>query len=194
MRRPMRSTCRRGATSLQTLLQSLAQQLVNQSLNNALPAIPIPAFPLPASLSTVRPAGRLASASRRRALTVAPQHFTLTGKFGLCRQLQLSGIVSLNFTPAASSLCRRTRRRLPVERADSRARRRSLPGAARDRLLPDLLIAALRRTDRLLFAVESADAMPTPRAFARQLDAKHALLLLLRAERPGGVALAWPVR
>jgi hypothetical protein len=68
--------------SLQTLLQTLAQQLVNQSLNNALPAIPIPAFPIPGSLSTYGiPPGRIGITSP--GLTVAPQHFTLRGGFGV---------------------------------------------------------------------------------------------------------------
>jgi hypothetical protein len=69
--------------SLQTLLQSLAQQLVNQSLNSALPAIPIPAFPLPASLAQYGlPAGaRLGIKSPT--LSVAPHHFTLRGQFGV---------------------------------------------------------------------------------------------------------------
>jgi hypothetical protein len=69
--------------SLQTLLQALAQQLVNQSLNSALPAIPIPAFPLPQSLSQYGlPVGaRLGVTSP--GLTVAPQHFTLRGGFGI---------------------------------------------------------------------------------------------------------------
>lgn len=69
--------------SLQTLLQSLAQQLVNQSLNSALPAIPIPAFPLPMSLSQYGlPAGaRLGIVNP--SLSVAPHHFTLRGSFGI---------------------------------------------------------------------------------------------------------------
>lgn len=69
--------------SLQTLLQSLAQQLVNQSLNSALPAIPIPAFPLPQSLSQygLPPGARLGITSP--GLQVAPQHFTLRGGFGI---------------------------------------------------------------------------------------------------------------
>jgi hypothetical protein len=69
--------------SLQTLLQALAQQLVNQSLNSALPAIPIPAFPLPQSLSQygLPPGARLGVTSQ--GLQVAPQHFTLRGGFGI---------------------------------------------------------------------------------------------------------------
>jgi hypothetical protein len=69
--------------SLQTLLQALAQQLVNQSLNSALPAIPIPAFPLPQSLSQygLPPGARLGVTSP--GLQVAPQHFTLRGGFGI---------------------------------------------------------------------------------------------------------------
>lgn len=68
---------------LQTALQGLAQQYVNQSLNNALPAIPIPSFTIPASLGVYGlPAGKqLGMVSPT--LAVAPQHFTLRGQFGI---------------------------------------------------------------------------------------------------------------
>jgi hypothetical protein len=69
--------------SLQTLLQGLAQQLVDQSLNNSLPALPIPGFTIPASLSTYGlPAGKQLGINNP-SLTVAPQHFTLRGQFGI---------------------------------------------------------------------------------------------------------------
>jgi len=69
--------------SLQTALQLLAQQLVAQSLNNSLPAIPIPSFTIPASLSVYGlPAGRRIGLNSP-ALSVAPQWFTLRGQFGL---------------------------------------------------------------------------------------------------------------
>jgi len=68
---------------LQTLLQGLAQQLVNQSLNNSLPALPIPGFTIPASLSVYGlPAGKQLGINSPT-LSVAPQHFTLRGNFGI---------------------------------------------------------------------------------------------------------------
>lgn len=69
--------------SLETVLGQLAQQLVDQSLNNALPAIPIPAFTIPASLAQYGlPAGKQLGINSP-ALSVAPQHFTLRGTFGI---------------------------------------------------------------------------------------------------------------
>jgi hypothetical protein len=69
--------------SLQTLLGQLAQQLVNQSLNNALPAIPIPAFTIPATLMQYGlPAGKQLGINAP-SLSVAPQHFALRGTFGV---------------------------------------------------------------------------------------------------------------
>ena len=69
--------------SFQTLLQNLAQQLVNQSLNNALPALPIPGFTIPASLGVYGlPAGKQLGINSPT-LSVAPQHFTLRGTFGI---------------------------------------------------------------------------------------------------------------
>ncbi|HEX5058345.1 MAG TPA: hypothetical protein VFV99_03250 [Kofleriaceae bacterium] len=69
--------------SLQTALNTLLQQLVNQSLNNALPAIPIPSFTIPASLGQygLPVGGQLGIKSP--SLSVAPQHFTLRGQFGV---------------------------------------------------------------------------------------------------------------
>ncbi len=68
---------------LETVLLTLLQDLVNQSLNDVLPAIPIPSFTLPASLSTFGlPAGaRLGIVTPT--LTTTPQHFTLRGRFGV---------------------------------------------------------------------------------------------------------------
>jgi hypothetical protein len=72
-----------GQQSLQTLLQNLAQQLVDQSLNSSLPALPIPGFTIPTSLSVYGlPAGRQLGINSP-SLTVAPQHFTLRGQFGI---------------------------------------------------------------------------------------------------------------
>ncbi|HEY5920406.1 MAG TPA: hypothetical protein VIV11_01990 [Kofleriaceae bacterium] len=69
--------------SLQQALGAVVQQLVNQSLNNALPAIPIPTFTIPASLGAFGlPVGRELGINSP-VLTVAPQHFTLRGQFGL---------------------------------------------------------------------------------------------------------------
>jgi hypothetical protein len=70
-------------TDLETVLLTLLQDLVNQSLNDVLPAIPIPSFTLPQSLSTYGlPSGaKLGIVSP--SLTTAPQHFTLRGQFGV---------------------------------------------------------------------------------------------------------------
>ena len=69
--------------TLQQVLGTLAQQLVNQSLNNALPAIPIPAFTIPASLMQFGlPAGKQLGINSPT-LSTAPQHFTLRGQFGI---------------------------------------------------------------------------------------------------------------
>ena len=69
--------------SLQTLLVQVAQQLVDQSLNSSLPAIPIPGFTIPASLATygLTPGQQLGI--NNPALSIAPQHFTLRGQFGI---------------------------------------------------------------------------------------------------------------
>jgi hypothetical protein len=69
--------------SLQTVLGTLAQQLVNQSLNNALPAIPIPGFTIPPSLGQYGlPVGKQLGINNPT-LSIAPQHFTLRGNFGI---------------------------------------------------------------------------------------------------------------
>lgn len=68
---------------LEAALLVLAQDLVNKSLNNALPAIPIPTFTLPDSLADFDlPAGARLGI-KNPALSIAPQHFTLRGNFGL---------------------------------------------------------------------------------------------------------------
>jgi hypothetical protein len=70
-------------TDLETVLGQLVQQIVNQSLNNALPAIPIPAFTIPASLGQYGlPAGQQVGVVSP-VLSVAPQHFTLRGQLGI---------------------------------------------------------------------------------------------------------------
>jgi hypothetical protein len=69
--------------ALEDALTAILQQIVTQSLNNALPALPIPSFALPASLTQygLPMGGRLGIISP--ALTSAPHHFTLRGKFGV---------------------------------------------------------------------------------------------------------------
>jgi hypothetical protein len=73
-----------GATNnvLTSMLQALLQRVVDQSLNNALPALPIPSFTLPASLVPfgIGP-GRLAVVSP--SLAFDPRHFRLTGRLGI---------------------------------------------------------------------------------------------------------------
>ncbi|HEY2511444.1 MAG TPA: hypothetical protein VGI39_11335 [Polyangiaceae bacterium] len=67
---------------LTSLLQTLLQQLVDQSLNNSLPALPIPSFPLPASLQSfgIGP-GNLGIANP--SLGFDPNDFLLRGQLGL---------------------------------------------------------------------------------------------------------------
>jgi hypothetical protein len=69
--------------SLEDTLTMLLQKLVDQSLNNAIPALPIPAFTIPASLATFGlPAGKQLGINAPT-LSIAPQHFTLRGQFGI---------------------------------------------------------------------------------------------------------------
>jgi hypothetical protein len=67
---------------LASLLQAIVQHLVDQSLNNALPALPIPSFQLPASLQTygVGP-GKLGLVNM--SLGFDPRDFVLRGKLGV---------------------------------------------------------------------------------------------------------------
>jgi hypothetical protein len=68
---------------LESALLVLAQDLVGKSLNNALPAIPIPAFTIPSSLTQYGlPAGKQLGINNP-SLSIAPQHFTLRGSFGI---------------------------------------------------------------------------------------------------------------
>lgn len=73
-------------TELQTLEDALAdaaQSIITQSLNNAIPAIPIPAFEIPASLGTFGlPVGRELGVVSPT-LQSQGQHFVLRGSFGL---------------------------------------------------------------------------------------------------------------
>jgi hypothetical protein len=69
--------------SLEDTLLLLVQQLIDQSLNDAIPALPIPAFTIPASLGTYGlPAGKQLGINAPT-LSIAPQHFTLRGQFGI---------------------------------------------------------------------------------------------------------------
>jgi len=67
---------------LTSMLQTLLQKIIDQSLNNALPALPIPSFALPASLTTYGiPPGKLGVVSP--ALGFGPRNFRLTGQLGI---------------------------------------------------------------------------------------------------------------
>ena len=74
------------ASDVQTLedaLADVAQTVITQSLNNALPAIPIPAFAIPASLGTFGlPVGEELGIVNPT-LQSSGQHFVLRGSFGL---------------------------------------------------------------------------------------------------------------
>jgi hypothetical protein len=68
---------------LEDVLKTLLQSIINSSLNDVLPAIPIPSFPIPASLGTFGlPVGAQLGIVGP-SLSVAPQHFTLRGQFGV---------------------------------------------------------------------------------------------------------------
>jgi hypothetical protein len=67
---------------LEDALRVLVQQLVDQSLNGALPALPIPSFTLPTSLSQFGLPAGAELGLRTPSLTVTPQHFVLRGQFG----------------------------------------------------------------------------------------------------------------
>jgi hypothetical protein len=68
--------------TIEDLLHALAQQLVDQSLNNALPALPIPSFPIGSSLTSFGiPVGNLGISSP--VLSETPPHFVLRGGLGL---------------------------------------------------------------------------------------------------------------
>ncbi|MEO8551988.1 MAG: hypothetical protein ABI678_18555, partial [Kofleriaceae bacterium] len=68
---------------LQQMVANLAQQLIDTSLNNALPALPIPSFTLPASLAAYGlPAGAQLGITSP-GLELAPPDFVLRGGFGV---------------------------------------------------------------------------------------------------------------
>ncbi|MFU8804089.1 MAG: hypothetical protein ACNA8W_09800 [Bradymonadaceae bacterium] len=68
---------------LDEFLRSLVQQLVDESLNSALPALPIPAFVLPASVGEFGlPAGRELGLTEPQLRNLL-RHFHLEGTFGL---------------------------------------------------------------------------------------------------------------
>jgi hypothetical protein len=68
---------------LESVLMTLLQDIVDESLNDALPALPIPSFTLPASVGAYGlPVGaRLGIVSP--ALQTSPQHFILRGQIGV---------------------------------------------------------------------------------------------------------------
>ena len=68
---------------IEDLIGELAQELVNQSLNNSLPALPIPSFPLPSSLTQFGLPAGASLGVKNPGLTSAPHHFTLRGQFGV---------------------------------------------------------------------------------------------------------------
>ncbi|MDB4929783.1 MAG: hypothetical protein JWM10_2267, partial [Myxococcaceae bacterium] len=68
--------------ALVTGLRALVQQYVERSLNDALPAIPIPGFTIPASLSTYGLPVGAQLGIRTPALATARQRFELRGGFG----------------------------------------------------------------------------------------------------------------
>ena len=67
--------------NLQMLVAQLAQQLADHSLNNALPALPIPSFPISGLTSFGIPNGKLGIIAP--ALAITPPHFTLHGGIGI---------------------------------------------------------------------------------------------------------------
>ena len=69
--------------ALEELAQPFLQQFVDTSLNDALPTVPLPTFTLPATLSNYGLPGGAELGMTSPALTVAPQHFTLRGGFGI---------------------------------------------------------------------------------------------------------------
>jgi hypothetical protein len=69
--------------TLEDTLLVLLQKVVDESLNGAIPALPIPAFTIPQSLSTYGlPSGKQLGINSP-GLSIAPQHFTLKGQFGI---------------------------------------------------------------------------------------------------------------
>jgi hypothetical protein len=68
---------------LQTNLIALVQKLIDSSLNGALPALPIPSFTLPNSLNVYGLPGGSQLGVKSPSLSIAPQHFTLRGQFGV---------------------------------------------------------------------------------------------------------------
>lgn len=69
--------------ALEDLALPFLQQFVDTSLNDALPTFPLPTFTLPASLDDFGLPGGEALGLTSPTLTIAPQHFTLRGGFGL---------------------------------------------------------------------------------------------------------------
>ena len=67
---------------LTSMLQTLLQKVIDSSLNNSLPALPIPSFALPASLTAYGiPPGKLGLVNP--SLGFDPRDFRLTGQLGI---------------------------------------------------------------------------------------------------------------
>lgn len=67
---------------LERFLTTLVQSIVDRVLNDALPALPIPSFELPSSLTTYGIPAGTELGIRSPALAIEPQHFVLRGNFG----------------------------------------------------------------------------------------------------------------
>ncbi|MCB9613681.1 MAG: hypothetical protein H6722_14655 [Sandaracinus sp.] len=67
---------------LERFLTTLVQSIVDRVLNDALPALPIPSFELPSSLSTYGIPAGTSLGLRSPNLAIEPQHFVLRGNFG----------------------------------------------------------------------------------------------------------------
>lgn len=68
---------------LENFLKNLVQKIVNTSLNDALPALPIPSFTLPATLSTYGFPPNADLGLYNPTLDASERHFVLDGDFGL---------------------------------------------------------------------------------------------------------------
>lgn len=68
---------------VQQLLARILGRIVGRALNDALPAIPIPSFALPSSLSQFGLPGGASIGVTNPSLTTSARHFTLNGGFGI---------------------------------------------------------------------------------------------------------------
>lgn len=67
---------------LERFLTTLVQSIVDRVLNDALPALPIPSFELPSSLTSYGIPAGTELGLRSPTLAIEPQHFVLRGNFG----------------------------------------------------------------------------------------------------------------